>query len=262
MLSAPSTLTWRAGLRRTLRDVGRRVLDLLYPPQCPGCGRVGVLLCDACRWLVQAYPTDVCLRCGHPLLVRGLCATCAETASPLDAVFPATVFTHPIRPAIHAFKYEGVADLAGPLSEWLSVAWRLHRLRADFIVPVPLHKERQIERGYNQSALLARELGQRVGVPVAPAELVRTVRTRPQVGLSRDERRANIAGAFQCAGKLTDLVVVVVDDVCTTGSTLEACAGALKAAGARQVLGLTVARPGFEVSSAAYPADDPALENG
>jgi ComF family protein len=175
-------------------------------------------------------------------------------------VYPATIFVHPIRPAIHAFKYEGATDLAGPLAEWLVATWRLHRLAADLIVPVPLHPKREAERGYNQSVLLARELSERVDVPVAPAELVRSVRTRPQVGLSRDERRANISGAFRCAGKVTDLRIILIDDVCTTGATLEACAAELKSAGAAYVAGLTVARPSFEISSAFFPADDPSLE--
>ncbi|MGE5603306.1 MAG: ComF family protein [Nitrososphaerales archaeon] len=257
-----SRRNWLRGLLRDsiggLRLASRQLLDLLYPPQCPGCGRVGVLFCDRCRWLVQAYPTDVCLRCARPLPTRGLCPTCSTAVSSLEAIFPATVFAGPIRKAIHDFKYEGVVDLAGPLAEWLYATWRLHALAADLIVPVPLHRKREAERGYNQAALLARELSPRVNVPVAPAELVRTVQTRPQVGLSRDERRTNIAGAFRCAGKVTDLRIVLVDDVCTTGATLEACATELKAAGARQLAALTVARPSFEISSAAYPADDPA----
>ena len=251
---------WRRNLRRNLRHAGRYLLDLLYPPQCPGCGRVGVLFCDRCRWLVQAYPTSVCPRCARPMLIRSLCPSCSAGQSPLEAVCPATVFVHPIRQAIHAFKYEGAANLAGPLAEWLDATWRLHRLTADLIVQVPLHPKREAERGYNQSALLARELSERVGVPVAPAGLVRTVRTRPQVGLSRDERRANITGAFTCAGKVTDLRIVLIDDVCTTGATLEACAAELKSAGASRVDGLTVARPSFEISSALFPADDTTLE--
>jgi ComF family protein len=255
-MDAHSTPDWRD----LLRHAGRHLLDLLYPPQCPGCGRVGVLLCEECRQLIRVYPAGVCVRCGRSLLVRGLCDTCSATDSSLAGVIPATIFAHPMRKAIHAFKYAGVADLALPLAEWLYATWRLNALEADLIVPVPLHPRREAERGYNQSALLARELGRKVGVPVAPAELVRMTRTRPQVGLSRDERRKNIAGAFRCAGKVTDLRIVLVDDVCTTGSTLEACAAELKANGAQQVVGLTVARPGYEISSAEFPADDPAEE--
>ncbi len=149
-----------------------------------------------------------------------------------------------MRQAIHEFKYEGVADLALPLAEWLVAAWHLHRLDADLIVPVPLHPKREAERGYNQSALLARALARAVDAPVAPAELVRTVSTRPQVGLTAEERKRNIAGAFRCAGDVTGQRIVLVDDVCTTGATLEACGQALRDAGAAGVWGLTLARPG------------------
>ena len=241
------------------RSAGRALLDLLYPPRCPGCGRVGDLFCAACRRLVQPYPLLCCSRCGRSSTALGLCPVCAGSPSPLDAVIPAALFAHPIRQAIHDFKYEGASDLAGPLAEWLVATWRLHQPAADLIVPVPLHPRREAERGYNQSALLAGRLSAAVGVPLAPAGLVRTVRTRPQVGLTVDQRRANIAGAFRCAGDVTDLRVVVIDDVCTTGATLEACAAELKAAGAKTVWGLTLARPSFEASSAALPLDDPAL---
>lgn len=255
MASAHHASGWLDGLRQA----GRQLLDLLYPPQCPGCGRVGVLFCDKCRRLVQVYPAGACPRCGRPEIAAAPCSACSAVPSPLDAVYPATIFAHPIRKAIHALKYEGVTSLAGPLADWLVATWRLRALAADLIVPVPLHSKREAERGYNQSTLLARELSRSVGVPLAPAGLVRTVRTRPQVGLSRDERRANIAGAFRCAGQVTDLRIVVVDDVCTTGATLEACAAELKTAGACRVVGLTVARPSFDISSAAVPADDPSV---
>jgi competence protein ComFC len=246
-----------AGWFNMLTSAGRHFLDLLYPPQCPGCGRVGVLFCDRCRGLVQAYPAGVCAYCARPQPAGGLCAACRAIGSPLDAVYPAAVFTGPIQKAIHAFKYEGVADLAGPLADWLVATWRLRGLEADLIVPVPLHRKREAERGYNQSALLARELSRRLSVPIAPAALVRVVYTLPQVGLTRDERRDNTAGAFRCAGEVTDLRIVLVDDVCTTGATLAACAAQLKAGGAARVTGLTVARPGFDISSAFLPADDP-----
>ena len=115
-------------------------------------------------------------------------------------------------------------------------------MAADLIVPVALHPRRVKERGYNQAALLARVLGEETGIPVEERLLMRTRHTRPQVGLGAHERRANIADAFTCSHTVDGLAVVVVDDVCTTGATLEACAAALVAVGAAEVRGFTLAR--------------------
>lgn len=114
---------------------------------------------------------------------------------------------------------------------------------ADVLIPVPLHRCRERERGYNQSELLARELGTLIGLPVATEVLRRTRDTPPQVSMSgHRERRRNIADAFQCTGELSRQRVLLIDDVVTTGSTMAACAGPLKAAGATSVWGLALAR--------------------
>ena len=115
-------------------------------------------------------------------------------------------------------------------------------LTADLFVPVALHEQRIRERGYNQATLLARELSRKTGIPVREDVVRRCRDTRPQVGLSQAERRANVAGAFACTTRLDGQSVVLSDDVATTGSTLEACATALKQAGAAAVLGYTLAR--------------------
>jgi ComF family protein len=149
----------------------------------------------------------------------------------------------PWREAVQALKYEGLRVLAEPLSAEMARYGERMLPRPQVIVPVPLHTDRQRERGYNQSALLAQGLGWRWGVPVVEEALLRTRSTRAQVGLSGEERRENVRGAF--AGPTTalrDQRVLLVDDVCTTGATLEECAHALREAGAATVWALTLTR--------------------
>ena len=122
-------------------------------------------------------------------------------------------------------------------------AWRDAGLSADLIVPVPLHPSRVAERGYNQSTLLADVLSPAVGVPMVEEVLVRQKATLPQVTLGRLERQQNVRGAFACRGDVAGQRIVLIDDVCTTGATLEACAAALRSRGAASVWGFTLARP-------------------
>lgn len=171
---------------------------------------------------------------------------CQRTRSPLDGVSAVAVFAHPLREAIHTFKYENGRGLAPILGGLMVEAWQAAGLSADVIVPVPLHASRLAERGYNQSALLAHVLGQGVGVAVRPELLVRQRATQPQVGLTAQERLQNVSGAFACRGQVDGQRVVLVDDVCTTGATLEACASALKEGGAAVVWGFTLARARWE----------------
>jgi ComF family protein len=224
-------------------QVGQSLLDLVYPPRCPGCGRMGVAFCERCRSQVELILPPVCRRCGCALPQDGLCARCRALPSSLDAILAVAVFADPLRPAIHALKYENNTALAAPLGSMMVGLWRRGGMpRTDLILPVPLHTRRQAERGYNQSRLLARVLGRGVGVPVDEQALIRSRATLPQVDLGFAERRQNVEGAFACRGDLKGKTVVVVDDVCTTGATLEACAAALRAGGAAGVWGFTLAR--------------------
>ena len=112
----------------------------------------------------------------------------------------------------------------------------------DLLMPVPLHPRRLRSRGYNQSALLAKGLSKKLGLEMDQRLLVRTRNTPPQVNASRDDRRENVQGSFRCVGPVLGRAVILVDDVATTGSTLSACATALKAAGAASAWGLVLAR--------------------
>jgi ComF family protein len=133
--------------------------------------------------------------------------------------------------------------LAPVLARLMAAHLRLRPLSVQAVVPVPLHRARLRQRGYNQAELLARHLGQELGLPVAPGWLERPLPGQPQAHTpSREERWHNTQGAFRATGQVTAARVLLVDDVCTTGATLNACAGALKAAGAARVWGLTLAR--------------------
>jgi ComF family protein len=229
---------------------------------------MGVAFCEGCQAQVELILPPICRRCGCALPEEGLCSRCRALASCLDEIVAVAVFADPLRPAIHALKYENNTTLARPLGALMVNAWQRGGMaRTDLIVPVPLHSRRQAKRGYNQSVLLARVLGRGVGIPVDEHTLIRLRATPPQVGLGLAERQQNVEGAFACRGvprslrgsPLQGKAVVVVDDVCTTGATLEACAAALRANGATSVWAFTLARARWDLThSDAAPDAAPA----
>jgi len=149
-----------------------------------------------------------------------------------------------MRQAIHQLKYHNLKAISSCLAELLADYLQLSPLPGEAIVPVPLHPRRLKERGYNQSDLLARELGKLINLPVNQDSLIRIREARPQVKASNvKERRRNVANAFICQDeKVGGKQIILVDDVCTSGATLESCALALKNKGAITVWGLTLAR--------------------
>jgi len=147
-----------------------------------------------------------------------------------------------MRQAIHQLKYQNLKAISAHLARLLADYLRLNPLPGGALVPVPLHPRRLRERGYNQSALLARELAKLVNLPLVADCLIRVKEARPQVRTGTvAERRENVANAFICDGKLSGKQIILVDDVCTSGATLEACATTVKNSGAASVWGLTLA---------------------
>jgi len=232
------------GVRGYLARLAQGALNLLFPARCAACDSFGSRFCLSCQAQVEPLLPPICDRCGRPNLPAIICPTCRRSATPLASIRSASLLDEPLRSAIHHFKYRGARELAGPLASLLIACWNRCQLSADALVPVALHRRRRQERGYNQATLLALHLGAALDRPVIEGILRRHRETLPQVGLNARRRRENVTGAFSCTpGAASNLRVILVDDVCTSGATLEACAAALRSDGrAASVRALTVAR--------------------
>jgi len=229
--------------RLSLRQIKTSVLDLLFPLHCIGCGSEGALLCVECCRTLPRIKQPFCQGCGTPLREGNLCPSCISHPLSIDGIRSVFLFTGVVRQAVHEFKYRHIKAMAAPLGSLLADFLRTYPLPGDILVPVPLHPKRLRERGYNQAAMLAGELGRLSGLPLAENWLVRQRDTITQArAASAVERRSNVHNAFACRRELNGERILLIDDVCTTGATLDACAWALKSAGAVQVWGLTVAR--------------------
>ena len=194
-------------------------------------------------------PEQVCQLCGRPVAGVVRCSACWQDPPAFEALRSACFFEGTVREMIHSLKYKRARHLAGPLAQLLEpVIEELTRSGGmasspEVIVPVALHPARQAARGYNQSTLIAVELSESLAATVSESALRRLRDTPPQIGLSAAERQWNVRGAFEGDPAIVKgRSILLLDDVCTTGATLSACASALRRAGARQVVALTVAR--------------------
>ncbi len=227
-------------------------LDWLFPPVCAGCGRAGSRWCPSCQLSIQRVPEPICQVCGTPQSHEGICQSCHSARPPYEALRSWTVFEGPIRKALHSLKYRRNISLGETLAEELALFARNLDWKIDTVVPVPSGRQRLKERGYNQVALLAGPVAERLGVQYSTSILMRARETRSQVGLSLVERRNNVSGAFRADPALArGRNILVLDDLTTTGATLAACTEALKAADAGSIFALTLARAlphhGFQI---------------
>ncbi len=241
--------------KNSLISVSEFFLDTLFPFFCLGCQRHGFWLCPTCLSSLPLRNIQHCPQCFRNITPSGqVCFACKDASSPaIDGIFVASYYKERLLSRIiHSYKYRFVAALAKPLGEFLGQTLTHSSLPLpDLIIPVPLHPRRLRFRGFNQSALLAKELSLNLlpalEIPLLTEGLLRTRYTKPQMKTdSREERLMNLRGAFALApgteNSLNGKSIWLIDDVATTGTTLEECALLLKKNGALSVFGIVLGR--------------------
>lgn len=229
------------------------VINILFPARCAICfepvGKHGAL-CGKCWQSVHFIADPICYKCGLPFEYhigeKALCGRCMEHKPVYTEARSVFKYDDISKKQVLAFKYNDKTQLAPVFGEWLARVAVPYVERAYAIIPVPLHYFRLFARRYNQASLLSYALAKHIHLPVLPDTLQRTRRTQSQAGLSRRQRDDNMRGAFHVPSArrmhIRNKPVILVDDVMTTGATLNACARALHDAGATDVYALTLAR--------------------
>jgi ComF family protein len=222
--------------------ISKITADLLFPPQCALCDAGGTPLCDPCAEALQRADGQRCHRCWMPLGAAAICRHCIDVPPAFSSIRAAYVMEGGARRLAHELKYEGLTSLAAPMARLMHDAVEVSSI--DVVAAVPLHRGRERSRGYNQAHELARHLAALVALPCDSRALRRTRDTEPLAKtMHREERRAIVAGAFAAPPERVEgRRVLLVDDVVTTGATLDACARTLLDAGAAEVRCATWAR--------------------
>lgn len=254
-------------------QVWSEILELFYPPRCAVCEQIGeAALCASCREQIEYLTSPYCLCCGRPLLPSAnenvVCGECRTAPPAFGGARAVGLHTGVLRTAVLRMKFNRCRELVQPLGQML--AQRVAQEPAqphplDFgqvraIVPVVLHPRRRAWRGFDQAILLSRVLSRETGLDCWERVITRVKNTHVQVGLSPEQRRQNMRGAFEVRApdKVQGGILFLVDDVYTTGSTLQEAAQALRRAGAAQVYGLTLTRatPTWHLGKIVRPGDE------
>lgn len=240
-------------IKQLLQTNYGKFLDIVYPQFCLGCGQEGSCLCPNCLSLIEITERRFCPFCSSADLFNGRCSRHQNQA--LDGLdFAVGEKNFLLEEALTKFKSPPYCQgLAVPLASLIVAHLQLRNYQKSLfqqspaLVPIPLHRKRERERGFNQSLLLAKQLAQEFSLPIRCHWLQRQKNTLSQEGLNLKERQENLEGAFCCPspGLVTDQKIILIDDVFTSGATIKKAAQVLKNEGARFVWGITIARCNF-----------------
>ncbi|MDD3172808.1 MAG: ComF family protein [Herbinix sp.] len=225
------------------------ILDIIYPVRCPICGDIvipkGEKICSSCRDKLPYIKEPRCMKCSKPLELqeKEYCSDCERKKYNFDKGYAVWVYNEDMRHSIAYFKYNSKKEYAKFYIEEMLCYYSKHieKLAPDVIVPIPIHRSKYLERGFNQADILAKGIGKELGLPVLSKLLIRNKKTLPQKKLSDKERLKNLQEAFQFNKKEANSYdkkvtkVLLIDDIYTTGSTMEACTNVLKSNGITQV---------------------------
>ena len=234
------------------KHVLNNFLNILFPETCPVCQHSAkdhytAPICPDCWQTVTPYEGPMCRRCGTPLVsdVSTICGECLANEPAFSYARSFGLYEGVLKTAISLMKFYGIKRLSRPLSD---VMLKMKIPGADVVIPVPLHEKRLRKREFNQSALIAKYLAASMGTRVMLNGLVKQRDTMPQVGLTSQERKKNIKGAFSIENNslIADKDILLVDDVVTTGATVRECSKVLKKAGARNIYVITLAHGRME----------------
>jgi ComF family protein len=221
----------------------RSIFKRIFPRNCLLCGAASgnLTVCSGCQADLPWHRQPQCPQCATPTPLGQICGACLRSPPTFDRTHAALIYAFPLDRMIPRLKYHAQLAIAPALGECLSQAVQ-HVARPDRLIPMPLHALRIRERGFNHATEIAREVAKRLELPLDTASCQRIRDTPPQMGLKHDARRRNVRGAFACPGDVRGLHIALVDDVMTTGTSLDELATTLKRAGAREVSCWVVAR--------------------
>ncbi|NLK98517.1 MAG: ComF family protein [Epulopiscium sp.] len=228
------------------------LLDLIYPPRCIFCTSIIPIqeergICRVCKDTLPFIEGKVCQKCGKPIQdskERTTCFDCVKNTPVYDKGWAVFIYEGMVKEAIYRFKYGGHKEYGKYLGKLMAdrIRNQISEEGFDVIIPIPIHKNRKRKRGYNQAEELAKAISRELGIPMDVAILTRVKETKPQSGLSIMQRQNNLKKAFKIADtiNLDQMKILLVDDIYTTGTTMNYCAGLLKERGAKKVCFLSL----------------------